>query len=75
MECGGEENQRDATPEHDSDHCAICQSLLSPVGVVWSFDLPLVHADLRERDLILADSLPAEASVAIAQPRGPPLSA
>jgi hypothetical protein len=62
-------------PEHDSDQCAICQSLLNPVGLVWDFELPLVHGGLSEPASICADRLPVEAAIAIPQPRGPPFAA
>lgn len=61
-------------PKHDSDHCAVCQSLANPVGVVWNFELPLVQECLYELASISADRLWAKASFSIPQPRGPPVA-
>jgi hypothetical protein len=63
----------DNLPEHNSDRCVVCQSLLSPVGVVWNFQLPLVHGSLSELASICGDRLPVTSSFAIPQPRGPPV--
>ncbi len=62
-----------SVPLHDPEHCAICQSLANPVGLVWNFELPLVQECLCELASICANRLPVEASITIAQPRGPPV--
>ena len=66
----GEESP--AVPLHDSDHCVVCHSLANPVGIVWDFELPLVHESLSELASVCVDCLPVDPSVAIPQPRGPP---
>lgn len=64
-----------AVPLHDSEQCAICHSLANPVGLVLNFELALLHEGLCELPSLGADCLPIEASMAIPQPRGPPLLA
>ena len=62
------------TPGHDSDSCAICQSLACPVGSRWTLTKPFVVGDVRER---LSSPPPPVAvlfRVATVYPRGPPTS-
>ncbi len=61
--------------DHDSDSCALCQSLASPVGFVLVLEQPLALEYLGEPVFPCADRLPVEASIAIPQPRGPPVVA
>ena len=60
------------THEHDSDTCAICHSLASPVGFFLIFEQSLEPKYLGEPVFVCADRIPVEASNAIPQPRGPP---
>ncbi|QDV12599.1 hypothetical protein CA51_24850 [Rosistilla oblonga] len=61
--------------DHDSDTCVICQSLANSCGPV-SLDLQLLAPEYAcEPAYELATPLPIDASIAIAQPRGPPAAA
>lgn len=60
---------------HDSDTCAVCQSLASSNGVVSLGPTTLAFEYVCEPSFVCADRLPVEASIAIAEPRGPPAEA
>ncbi len=57
---------------HDSDTCAVCQSLAGSNGVVSFVCASLALEYLCEPAFICADRAAVEASISIAQPRGPP---
>ena len=70
-----ENEESPSVPLHDSEDCVICHSLANPVGLVGNFEFPLVQEYLFELASNCADRLLVEASIAIAQPRGPPVIA
>ena len=69
-----EESGLPANPadQHDSDTCAVCQSLAASIGVVSLSATTLAREYVRERLFFGADQDPVVASLSIAQPRGPP---
>ncbi len=58
--------------QHDSDTCAICQSLVAPTGIHWQLETLVVGQICVDSDRGV--DLPVIASVILstAQPRGPP---
>lgn len=57
---------------HDSDHCAICQSLAVPSGVSWKLDLPLAEQACVSTSTPADSHAPESTYLSIPQPRGPP---
>ena len=60
------------TGQHDSDSCAVCQSLAASVGVVAISNTMLAPIYVCERVVVGGDQDPVLAFFSIAQPRGPP---
>lgn len=65
----------DIPTEHDSDSCAVCQSLFSPVGVTWTLEVVLELAECVELNSVFVERLEPSSTLLIAQPRGPPILA
>ena len=65
-------SQLPADHEHDSDTCAVCQSLVAPTGIQWQNDVVTV----RDAGDFLASSVDSSRAIAaqllLPQPRGPP---
>ncbi|GAA5505418.1 DUF2946 family protein [Novipirellula caenicola] len=69
-----EDPDRPAEPadQHDSDTCALCQSLASSIGVVSVSTTTLAPEYVCEFLLVGTDQDPVVAPFSIAKPRGPP---
>ena len=75
-----EEHSTDTAPteraptEHDSEHCIVCQSLLSE-SLVERFDLEVMSQPICGKFISIGESrFHSQSSVSIAAPRGPPSS-
>lgn len=71
---GGDSGKNSAPqPSHDSDHCAVCQSLASATGVVVA-ERMAPTADVLPERMVVVDSVVAQ-SLALSLPRlrGPPI--
>ncbi|WP_390895602.1 DUF2946 family protein [Stieleria tagensis] len=72
---GADESKRDGeSPEvpHDSDSCAVCQSLACPVGVGWTSEPPSVFDAAPESAVVHSSRVLHELWLASSRPRGPP---
>lgn len=66
--------KRPETP-HDSDSCAVCQSLACPLGVTWEHSSTLATDIAAERVEAFFVAAAPELWIAAAHPRGPPILA
>ena len=58
--------------DHDSDSCALCQSLAAPTGVRWQPECALLAETCVETARVARVSSPDSIALSIPQPRGPP---
>ena len=60
--------------QHDSDRCATCQSLATPLGVTWDFESRISCEIFVEQVKVITHHFLESTSLSIPQPRGPPIS-
>ncbi|EMI19178.1 hypothetical protein RMSM_03896 [Rhodopirellula maiorica SM1] len=65
----------DSNHQHDSDHCLICQSLASSLGVPWELSVPLSTGTVSQPAILPTECVFTSAFLSTAHPRGPPVSA
>ena len=58
--------------QHDSDTCAICQSLAGPGGVTWDLLVSVPAEFVPQPVFVAAESTLSATLLSIPQPRGPP---
>jgi len=62
--------------DHDSDHCAVCQSILNSANpAIVSEDLPAAVLTPLRQTILFGEDIPAACRILSSLIRGPPLTA